>query len=273
MIEADREASEECGLGVAGLPAGTELISTNTAVASVEGGTSIIFKGFGATILQLRRNGAIRAWYELVFTPVPPGNKCLTEVSGPQAVVDCAGQCMPAEVVLARLGDRTCDDGAPRPDGQPPIDLSCASFTPELLLNAALDHREGGFFTSSEILARLGSPDQLYPGGSDGGDCSLDRSCIAQFGTAPGFELCRASASICSFNATTPGFELCRASASVCSFNATTGGGTCADMCQRFGSRCVAALDNNPSGCTPLLTSTDTCETPRQTEICVCEQR
>ena len=35
--------------------------------------------------------------------------------------------------------------------------------------------------------------------------------------------------------------------------------GTCADMCQRFGSQCVAALDNNPPGCTP---STQLAETP-----------
>jgi hypothetical protein len=95
----------------------------------------------------------------------------------------------------------------------------------------------------------------------DGGDCSLEESCTAQFGAAPGFELCEggATARFCRFNADTR--------------NATTGRpDTCAAMCQRFASRCLAALDNNPGGCTPLPTSADTCNTPRNSEICVCER-
>src|SRR5262249_16377744 len=93
--------------------------------------------------------------------------------------------------------------------------------------------------------------------------CSPEDICAAQFGNAPGFQFCG---------------DL--TSASICSFNATTGRGdkhtrlgTCEDMCQQFGSRCVAALDNETPGCTPNPKSRDTCETKRQTEICVCERR
>jgi hypothetical protein len=225
----------------------------------VENGTSIMFKGVGATTLQLRRDTEILAWYVLVFTPVPPGKRCLTDVSDSDAVVDCAGKCVPLEEVRASLGNDTCDDGTPRQDGQPSIDLSCESFIPELLLNASLapfdivDQSGVSSFTSSDILALLNRPNPPHPGGPDAGDCSLDMSCIAQFGTAPGFELCSASASVCSFNATI--------------------GGTCADMCQQFGSQCVAALDNETPGCTSIPESSDTCQTPRQTEICICERR
>ena len=89
----------------------------------------------------------------------------------------------------------------------------------------------------------------------DGGDCKdADSVCRARFGDAPGFQLCNSSVN-------------------VCSFNANTNGDTCEEMCQRFNSRCVAALDNNPAGCTPLPNSNDTCQTPRQSEICFCAQR
>jgi hypothetical protein len=44
-------------------------------------------------------------------------------------------------------------------------------------------------------------------------------------------------------------------------------------MCQRFDSQCVGALRNDTPGCTPTPDSSDTCETLRQTEICLCERR
>src|SRR5262249_30079835 len=111
----------------------------------------------------------------------------------------------------------------------------------------------------------------------DGGACSPEQSCNAQFSTAPDYQFCSASVDI--LDARPPSVIL--SSARICSFLATTAKdtptgivpGTCAEMCQQLGSRCVAALDNIPPDCTPNPDSTDTCETPRLTEICVCERR
>lgn len=231
--------------GDASIPAGTQLISTNPAVASVETDSldpslmSIELRSLGSTVLQLRQNEELLASYVLIVTPSLPGTPCAidTDADGsPDGIVDCSGRCVSSEAVGQRLGDGVCDEGSPRDDGSPGIDLSCV-FIPE-------------FFQS------LNGVDVRFTDRTDrdGGDCDPEASCRAQFGTAPDFELCSASAG-------------------ACSFNATTEGSTCAEMCQRFGSRCVAALDNNLAGCTPLPGNTDTCETPRNSEICICERR
>jgi hypothetical protein len=68
-----------------------------------------------------------------------------------------------------------------------------------------------------------------------------------------------------------PDFILCVETETFCSFYAITGGGTCDEMCGRFGSQCVDALDN-AEGCIAIAGSNDTCQTPRQDEICVCER-
>ena len=236
------EAQESCTpTSDANLPAGTQLISTNPDVASVEidvfGRTFIGLNSPGSTTLQLRRNGIILASYVLVVAPGLPGTRC---IGIDNRVADCSGKCVLEDDVRAGLGDGVCDNGTPRDDGKPTIDLSCA-FIPEF------------FIPDPQVAVDLsGFTDSLK---RDGGDCTPEQSCIAQFAAAPGFELCSASAS-------------------VCRFNATTGGGTCAEMCQRFGSRCVAALDNKTPGCAPKPKSTDTCETwGGQTAICVCERR
>lgn len=87
----------------------------------------------------------------------------------------------------------------------------------------------------------------------DLGAPSARRSCEALFGDAPGFRLCDETAS-------------------TCSFNATTDGGTCDQMCQSLGSQCVGALDNEGASCHALSGSYDTCQSRRETEICVCER-
>jgi hypothetical protein len=220
------EESQDCKTTVSSLPDGTRLTSTNEAVVSVSSDTSGVFiqlKSVGSATLQLRQNGKILASYVYVVTPNIPGTTCFgneqLNTDPPDSLVaDCSGACVSRFEIEARLSDSTCDNGTPRPDGKPPIDLSCAAFN------------EG---------------------------CNSDQRCIAQFGTAPGFELCSASANLCWFNAT------------------TRRGDTCADICQQFGSSCVAALDNKNAGCTPDPENRDTCSKKQggQTSICVCERR
>ena len=70
-----------------------------------------------------------------------------------------------------------------------------------------------------------------------------------------------------------PEFLLCEQTETTCAFNARTNGGTCTEMCQRFGSVCLEAQGNeNATPCTPEFPQVDTCDTPRGTEICVCER-
>jgi hypothetical protein len=154
-----------------------------------------------------------------------------------------------------------------------PIDLSCASFIPEFALTvfvggAPLNESDQSNFAMirSEVMAHLNRLTSRATQSRvlDGGECLLQDSCRAQFGKAPDFHLCGAGEGVCSFNTTTgKGMPNNR--------------GTCAAMCQQFrDSQCVAALNNNPNdppGCTPNPNSRDTCETPRQTEICICERR
>ena len=300
-ITEESSAVSCASLGEDNLPHGTQLIFTNPDVAEIssENNTEILLKSLGSTTLQLRedgkKDGKILASFVLVVTPDRPGTRCVGDSS---RIVDCAGKCAPPFFIDAseRLGDGVCDDGiTPRRDGKPLIDLSCAAIPDVFLGNSKVleDLSDVMVFDQSGI--RIDNPtDQgiaitfdpvnsqlpsLQPGintyisispslsnrfslNGDGGDCSPEESCNAQFGTAPDYKFCPAitSASVCSFNATI-------------GFNAPTGHGTCAAMCQQFGSRCVAALDNDPLGCTPSPKSRGTCETPRQTAICVCERR
>ncbi len=69
-----------------------------------------------------------------------------------------------------------------------------------------------------------------------------------------------------------PRFVLCDETETTCSFNALTDGGTCNQMCRSLGSRCVGAIDNDGNSCREIRGSRDTCDTRRQTEICICER-
>jgi hypothetical protein len=71
-----------------------------------------------------------------------------------------------------------------------------------------------------------------------------------------------------------PGYVLCEETDTTCNFAALTMG-TCAQMCAAYGGTCLEAFDNVGSGgveCVPVRLSTDTCDTSRQTEICVCDK-
>jgi PASTA domain len=68
-----------------------------------------------------------------------------------------------------------------------------------------------------------------------------------------------------------PEFVLCGETETTCSFSACTAGDTCHEMCSRLGSACVGAIDNS-TGCEEIPGNTDTCDTSRLTEICVCER-
>ena len=72
-----------------------------------------------------------------------------------------------------------------------------------------------------------------------------------------------------------PGYIYCSETPDDCSFNADTNGGTCNQMCASLDSTCVAAFDNpNAAGeeCDVIEPNTDTCDTERGTEICVCSR-
>lgn len=258
-----------------------------------------------STTSQLSRHERILASYVLVVTPVPAGTPCAVDPNilvregvleqdevPASAVVDCSGKCVSERQVRQRLGDRICDDGiTPRPDDKPLIDLSC-TLIPEFFIPEFVPTSTCTSITAKEELARC-TLEEFFSftqsRNRDGGDCTPEpeKSCMAQFGTAPDYKFCPglASPSVCSlepapFGIQSPNF--CSVSSSVCSFSATTGvlhpsgRGTCTDMCQRFDSTCVAALDNKTPGCTPtpkMPQRTDTCETPMQTAICICKGR
>jgi hypothetical protein len=251
-----QEGAPEAGCGIGNE---TMLNSTNPDVATVSldpedcvevnGATPCIIIGNpGSTTVELLdSNNEALAAFVLVVTPSPPqfvrpGTRC--EVS--EGIVDCSGTCVSLSEAQQRLGDGVCDNGQPLPDGSRDIDLSCV-FIPE-------------FFRDDDGLIRAFTNRT----NRDGGDCDREQSCEAQFGAAPGYEFCSGTASLCSFNAST---------GEPPTGNDTTRMGTCAAMCQQFGSRCVAALDNEAPGCTPSPNNAGTCETLRQTEICVCERR
>lgn len=67
-------------------------------------------------------------------------------------------------------------------------------------------------------------------------------------------------------------FILCEETETACSFNVLANGSTCEQICGGFGSDCVGAVDNKGLSCMAIPGSSDTCQTPRQTEICICER-
>lgn len=70
---------------------------------------------------------------------------------------------------------------------------------------------------------------------------------------------------------TAVGYQLCSDEADRCSFNAKTAGGNCNAICASFAATCLNAFDNNDAApCAPIEATGDTCETNRQSEICVC---
>ena len=164
-------------------------------------------------------------------------------------IVDCSGKCVSINFdAIPKLGDGYCDDGSRG------IDLSCAFILEDLIPDFL--HTPAG--EAGEALSRIldflnRNGDILARGRGDGGDCTLEDSCRAQFGTAPDYQFCGEDVS--SVTAINDAFAT--NALGVCTFNATTRNvttgddGTCAEMCQQFGSQCVAALDNKTPGCTP----------------------
>jgi hypothetical protein len=144
---------EDCqpGAGGAGLPAGTQLISSNETVASVEsveGNTVVLLHRPGNTILQLRgtdEKKRILAIYRLIVSPVDAGTGCSSFVLQSFfgiffAITDCSGRCVPVSrtdcrsdsplcvPISERIGDGTCNSGRRLDDGRRDIDLACRTF-------------------------------------------------------------------------------------------------------------------------------------------------
>ncbi len=67
-----------------------------------------------------------------------------------------------------------------------------------------------------------------------------------------------------------PGYELCSEDEASCSFNVALAGTACTSACDLLGSTCLAAFDNNAIACEPVPETGDTCDTVRQSNICVC---
>lgn len=66
-----------------------------------------------------------------------------------------------------------------------------------------------------------------------------------------------------------PAYELCLELDDRCLFNAATAGGSCADVCAQVGGMCIEAYDNDP-GAPCIGNQLETCDVPRDDEICVC---
>lgn len=67
-----------------------------------------------------------------------------------------------------------------------------------------------------------------------------------------------------------PGYELCAEDEASCSFNVALAGTACTTACQLLGTTCLGAFDNNEILCEPVPETGDTCDTIRQSNICVC---
>jgi hypothetical protein len=67
-----------------------------------------------------------------------------------------------------------------------------------------------------------------------------------------------------------PGYQLCSEDELSCSFNVALLGETCTAACILLETTCLAAFANEDVDlCAPLVTD-DTCDTARQSQICVC---
>lgn len=129
-----------------GLPAGTQLISSDEAVASVEsveGDTVIRLNRPGNTILQLRGTDVtqpILASYRLIVSPVEAGTVCDSIFLDGEFITDCSGQCvpvvqpfacppgLPCVIISERIGDGTCNFGWRLDDWSRDIHLACSTF-------------------------------------------------------------------------------------------------------------------------------------------------
>ena len=177
------------------------------------------------------------------------------------------------------------DDGAV----EPPLGTSCTelfSDAPEFLLcgetttTCSFNARTGGD-TCDELCVSLGSTCvgainnegsscQEIPGSTD--TCQTRREteiCICERPEEPtpppGTDCTQRFGDA-------PGFRFCAETATSCLFNADINGGTCDEMCRRFGSQCLDAFDNEGATCNIVPGSNDTCQTRRETEICECER-
>lgn len=77
------------------------------------------------------------------------------------------------------------------------------------------------------------------------------RTCDEQFGSAPDYELCAETGDTCSFVSDAGDND----------FN-------CDQLCGELGATCVSAFDTN--GMTCVAGAEDSCDSPHQSQICVC---
>jgi hypothetical protein len=145
---------EDCRLGTSegreGIPAGTQLISSNETVASVltvpfgTGSVDVIrLHRPGSTVLRLRETGGkqrLLASYRLIVSPVDAGTRCVSFFLPDAFITDCSGQCVPVVqpfncppgllcvIISERIGDGTCNFGWYLDDWSRDIHLACSTF-------------------------------------------------------------------------------------------------------------------------------------------------
>jgi len=64
-----------------------------------------------------------------------------------------------------------------------------------------------------------------------------------------------------------PGFELCAANPTACTFFARPRGGTCVDVCENFGGLCINSHDGVCDTSDPELLS---CQSTASEQVCIC---
>lgn len=67
-------------------------------------------------------------------------------------------------------------------------------------------------------------------------------------------------------------FKLCSETETTCSFYARLGGKSCGEVCGAMGGTCLDAFDNIGAGCKVNSKLDDTCDSKRNTEICICSK-
>lgn len=247
------------------------ILSTPTVERSTANNTAILLRDFTSDFVARQ--------VTVVTEASNPGDSC-----GTGRVFDCVGSCVDEETANSWIGDDSCDDGTFLDPNGVPVNLMCSAFNDDGGDCAQVTPVPGASCGTNKVFDCVGScvdeetanswigdgfcddgtfedPDGVPVNlmcsafNDDAGDCdsSTGASCIDLFGNAPDFILCEETAT-------------------TCSFNALTNMGTCEEMCNRFDSKCVGALDNDGARCIPIPNSMDTCQTPRQTEICICER-
>jgi hypothetical protein len=143
---------EDClfvGAPGAGIPAGTQLISSNETVASIVGEgsfASIRLHRPGRTVLRLRETGEkqrLLASYTLIVSPIDAGTGCSSAFLPSEFIIDCSGQCvpvlpledktlcppgLPCVAISERISDGTCNFGRRLDDESRDIHLACRIF-------------------------------------------------------------------------------------------------------------------------------------------------